>query len=642
MRTYSRTGAGRPRARLCALLVVVAALALPAGASAAGNASYTTFVDEAGCIHGSVINCNTYQAKTDVYMSGGPAGGNGLTDGDWFFAVIAPGSQNGGFLDGAAGNLSDTTDADGAGPDQGGGDAVSNRTFHVTGGNVDLGSYGGDHDTGYTPDTARPVIGLAPFDDTPNRGGVYILAICPVDSTDPSACKYDAFKVLESVPPPCDLLDPECQEVPPADALVVTKDANPSFDRTYTWNIGKTSDKTLVKLIGGSATFNYTVTVSRNAPTDDGYEVAGTISVLNPNDADVDGVDVTDAINDPSSTCVVSDSDDSPAVPATGGTIPANAQVDYAYRCTYSAAPDGSPQTNTATADWDAQSLLNGADLEAGPATFDVDFDWDTGVVPNPTLIDDCIDLTDPIAPAGTFSQTCVAGPTDYKYSRTVSAPQYGCVSYDNTAKYTTNTTATTGEASKTVTVCGPVRTGALTIGFWQNKNGQGIIKAGYSTNGVCNSATWLRQLAPFQDLTATSTCAQVATYVGNIIKAAVCTSSSKTCNSMLKAQMLATALDVYFSDPALGGNKIGASAPVGGQDIDLTKVCVNPLACSQFENTSSAFGGATHLTVSALLTSAASQSNSGGTAWYGQLKATQVLAKDTFDAINNQVAFAP
>jgi hypothetical protein len=38
----------------------------------------------------------------------------------------------------------------------------------------------------------------------------------------------------------------------------------------------------------------------------------------------------------------------------------------------------------------------------------------------------------------------------------------------------------------------------------------------------------------------------------------------------------------------------------------------------------------------------AASQSNVGGSTWYGNVKATQELAKDAFDAINNQVAFAP
>src|SRR5207245_433482 len=67
--------------------------------------------------------------------------------------------------------------------------------------------------------------------------------------------------------------------------------------------------------------------------------------------------------------------------------------------------------------------------------------------------------------------------------------------------------------ASASVQVCGPIQTGALTIGFWQNKNGQAIITGGASTGLVCNSGTWLRQFPPFQDLSATATCAQVAAY---------------------------------------------------------------------------------------------------------------------------------
>ena len=47
-------------------------------------------------------------------------------------------------------------------------------------------------------------------------------------------------------------------------------------------------------------------------------------------------------------------------------------------------------------------------------------------------------------------------------------------------------------------------------------------------------------------------------------------------------------------------------------------------------------------MTVSQMLAYAASQSNAGGSVWYGQVKAIQELAKDAFDAINNQVAFAP
>jgi hypothetical protein len=39
-------------------------------------------------------------------------------------------------------------------------------------------------------------------------------------------------------------------------------------------------------------------------------------------------------------------------------------------------------------------------------------------------------------------------------------------------------------------------------------------------------------------------------------------------------------------------------------------------------------------------MTYAASQANPGGSTWYANVKATQVLAKNAFDAVNNQVAF--
>lgn len=103
----------------------------------------------------------------------------------------------------------------------------------------------------------------------------------------------------------------------------------------------------------------------------------------------------------------------------------------------------------------------------------------------------------------------------------------------------------------------------------------------------------------------------------------------------MLKAQMLATALDVYFN------------SSIGTTSIDLTQICkmidgsgATATCSGTYENVSSAFGGATSLTVNQLLSYASGQSNSGGSVWYGQVKATQQLAKDTFDAINNQVAF--
>ena len=158
-------------------------------------------------------------------------------------------------------------------------------------------------------------------------------------------------------------------------------------------------------------------------------------------------------------------------------------------------------------------------------------------------------------------------------------------------------------------------------MGFWQNKNGQGIIAAANQPNLLA----FLKGYAPFSDATAPLT-----GYATTIIKAANASGSSM--NSMLKAQMLATALDVYFSDPARGGNKINAPSPIGGVRIDLTHV--QPIG-----NTSLAFGGATSMTVSQTLAYAASQSNAGGSLWYGNVKSTQELAKDVFDAINNEWA---
>src|SRR5206468_7438274 len=212
------------------------------------------------------------------------------------------------------------------------------------------------------------------------------------------------------------------------------------------------------------------------------------------------------------------------------------------------------------------------------------------------------------------------------------------CTSKTNTAEIPGST------ATRTVTLCNTT-TGALTMGFWQNKNGQAIITSGAAVSTVCKSGTWLRGYLPFQDLSATATCAAVGTYVTNIIKSA--NASGAAMNAMLKGQMLATALDVYFSDPALGGNKINAAQPLGLVTIDLTKVCkmidnssTGSGSCSGITvNASSAFGGATALTVSQLLAYAASQSNAGGSTWYANVKATQELAKNTFDEINNQVA---
>jgi len=848
-RSIGRTRCIAAGAALCAVLALglLGALASPAFANGP-PAAFTTFVDPLGCLDSpNGVNCNNYRAKDDVYMDGGPVSA-ALTDGTYFFAVVTPGEQNGGFVDGVRGNLSDTTVGGTAG-DLGSGDDVSNRTFSVAGGVI---TYGGSHPTATNP-LGHFVIQLMPYDDTDNPGGVYILAVCAAGATSPADCKYDAFHVQHPAAPPD-----------------VLKDATPTFGREYKWTIKKEVDHLRInEASGGSATFNYTVTVSHDDGTDQDWQVNGKITVNNSNADPVTGVDVTDAVNDPNATCTITD--------GAGLTVPGGGSVAVAYTCTYSSAPANPTETNTATITWPAQDLSDGP-LAEGTASFALLFSFPA----SPSPIDGCVTVTDPNAPANPLGTACVGtddNPKTFGYAHTFSGDPDGtctshdntatftaktsgttgsasqtvrvcvgkdlavsktaatsftrtfhwgiakavdktqvnllhatdaatfnyavnvshdlgtdgnwqvkgtitvtnpndweaitvnvtdavadggscvvaggngatvpaggsaslpytctyasapnppsgtntataawdksafftpdgsspgtalfaftapttivdgcvsvsdnllqpppgslgiacftdpspktftyslafpaptapplCVSYTNIATFTANTTGTAGAASKTVTVCRvPITTGALTMGFWQNKNGQGIITGGASTGGVCNSGARLRQLAPFQDLSLTASCSAVATYVTNVIKAA--NASGAAMNAMLKAQMLATALDVYFSDPALGGNKIGASAPIGGVAIDLTLVCHmidgsgGTATCGgTYEDSSPGFGGSTHLTVSQMIAYASSQSSVGGSLWYANIKATQQLAKDAFDAINNQVAFA-
>jgi hypothetical protein len=213
----------RHKVRLKGLLGLLAAatavLLLPAGAAAivagAGFTSDNPDVTDP-CLNGPPghttpsVNCNIYDAKEDVWLNGGPsAGQNHLTDGTYVFAVLEPSGQNDP-NDGGANNLSDTDPAGGSGI-TGGGDSSTNRQFTVVDGKSfdNLGTHGE-----YGGGALGLLIQLVPYDTTSNPGGVYILAICkisdsaaaaaidPTPTVEPSACKYDAFKVRNGDDPP--------------------------------------------------------------------------------------------------------------------------------------------------------------------------------------------------------------------------------------------------------------------------------------------------------------------------------------------------------------------------------------------------------------------------------------------------------
>ena len=436
----------------------------------------------------------------------------------------------------------------------------------------------------------------------------------------------------------------------------VGKDLTVSKTATATFNssISKSVDRTKVEQSGGTVTFHYTVTV-----TESGWQVAGSITVMNPNDWEDIIANVTDSI-DSGGNCVV-----------TGGssvTIAKSNQVTLPYTCTYSTRPTLVTGTNTATAMVVTGIVPDNSVNGTAPYTFNtltITDNVQSSMYPsgcNATLGTVSVTTTTPNGSPG-CGVTNLASPQWGVFTYTITdnnAPPAACVSYNNTAQIMGG-----GSSNQvTVTVCN-TRTGALTMGFWKGPNGQGIITNYCGGQGTTLDA-FLTGYNPFKDLSATATCRQIATYVSNVIGAATCGGS--TCNPMLRAQMLATALDVYFSTPGLGGNKIGGYTGLGGSQpalggvaIDLSHICSmidsgGGGSCSgMYEDARYEFGIVTTppclgTTISNMLAYANANSTGGngtpvaspntGAVWYNQNKnPKQVYAKDSFDNFNNQIA---
>lgn len=165
------------------------------------GAGYTTFdATVGGCLDSrDGFECHTYTSKDAVYLGGGPNTA-GLPDGEYFFAVIAPGHMRSGFREGAEGNLSDVK-AGGTRFDDGSGDTLEDRTFQVF--RRQIWAHEGGHRIGKNA-MGRPVLQVAPFDTADNRAGEYLLAICPTGAETPTECRFDAFRIQPAEPPELD------------------------------------------------------------------------------------------------------------------------------------------------------------------------------------------------------------------------------------------------------------------------------------------------------------------------------------------------------------------------------------------------------------------------------------------------------
>ena len=417
--------------------------------------------------------------------------------------------------------------------------------------------------------------------------------------------------------------------------LTVTKTAASSMTRTYKWKIVKSAPNGLTygPTLASTVTVPYSVTLSPDGYTDSLWSVTGVITVTNPNSwQPVTVTSVTDQLGASiGGTCTVTGGTTAKTLTPKGT---AGATATYAYACSFPiTGPTGYSGNNTATATWDATAAHTGT---TASATGQAAVNFETGAV---TKVNQVITVNDQVAgstakPLGTVDwftgiKTLGTGVTGtiggwvFTYSNTYTVPKNGCVSFTNTASIK----ETYQKSSVTVQVCGPQQIGDGTIGFWSNPNGQGLIKNGKYTRtlvgttyvNVCNVGTWLKaEFNVFDDLVANATCAQVAAYVSNVIKSA--NASGATMNAMLKAQMLAAALNYYYTtvEPTRG-------APYGSLSkmvFDITKW-------------SGGFGGVTQMTLMQMLKYADLQYVVATKVWYGGNKTIQGLAKDAFQAVN-------
>jgi hypothetical protein len=352
-------------------------------------------------------------------------------------------------------------------------------------------------------------------------------------------------------------------EVPQAAAPTITKNAAGSFDDTHSWSIDKSVDKTYVEIQtdGGTATFNYTVTVTHGESVDSNYQVKGTVTVSNSNDADITLDSLTDELSD-GTVCTF---DDAPL-----SLVISPGDNDFDYTCDLGDTAPTGDLTNTASMAWSGQTLddEDGSQLAAGSDSFTTP----DPISFNANEIDECVDVKDS-NDNSTPHTFCVgdAGEVDngdgtysfsFMYSKTFNSPQLGyCLKWENTASFETNDTGATGDDSVTVEVC---RFNApLTIGYWGNHlaekgpstcptglpNGTGCSKNGpwtvqYLGDSICKGTCTVGVLGYYDTGTGKDGAkAAAAVFAANNCSNA--SSSDSNAAACLAAQLLAAELNV-------------------------------------------------------------------------------------------------
>lgn len=226
--------------------------------------------------------------------------------------------------------------------------------------------------------------------------------------------------------------------------VVVTKTAETSFTRTWSWTIDKVGDQTELTLSPGQVfTVNYDVTVDASS-VDSNFAVSGKIFIYNP---------------DPSNTATVTSVlDDAGGVAATVSCPVSTIDPLDTLECTYTAGPFATNvfgNTNTAT-------VTTTGPVGGGSGTAPIVFGDPTSEV------DKCIDVTDDqYGPLGTV---CAAdAPYTFEYTLDISYEICGDYTFINVATFVTNDTRATDNDDHSVDVTVPCEFGCtLTPGYWK------------------------------------------------------------------------------------------------------------------------------------------------------------------------------
>ena len=251
-------------------------------------------------------------------------------------------------------------------------------------------------------------------------------------------------------------------------ALGVSKTANGSFGRNWTWDIQKTADQSNIGPIQTNqpVTVNYQVTATGSF-TDGGYAVSGTITVNNPAPIAATINSVTDVISGGVGPVT-------PACTVSGSpiTFPYTLAANGTIACTYSSPlPDGSARTNTATVT--LQNTPSGTTNFSSPA---VNITFPSTPT---TETNRCVTVVDDNATPGNTGDDRNFGPfcattgdttETYSYSRIFQFAECGPYTYTNTATLTvvgTNITDSDAHTVNMTVTCPPVGC-TLTPGYWK------------------------------------------------------------------------------------------------------------------------------------------------------------------------------